>query len=73
VNTEQKEINETFSDYLTKSDFVGAYPHLFSLSELNFIVQHKDENGFSGSVRKISYKKVLLHIPSVLAWIESKK
>jgi hypothetical protein len=58
---------------MTKADFLSKNPHLFSLTELNFIIKHKDKNGFADAVRQLSYKKVLVHEPSVLLWIEGKK
>ena len=65
--------NKTAIDeYITKAEFSQKYSHLFSATEINYLIQNKEKNGFSRAVKKISYKKVLLHLPSLIEWIESK-
>ncbi len=58
-------------DYVTKQSFVDLYPNIFTKSQLDWIVKIRRFNGFDVAVRKIGQRKILIHIPSALAWIDS--
>lgn len=70
VNT-QNEIGE--EELLSKEAFIERFSHLFKASELNWLIKNRNYNGFAPAVRKIGQRKIVIHVPSVLRWVNQQK
>ena len=63
---------EILDGYISKEAFLQRFPNLFKAQELKWLITNRDNNGFAEAVSKVSRQKILLHIPSVLAWLDSR-
>jgi hypothetical protein len=73
-NTSQEDYSPpplSLDDFVSKKEFLKRFPKLFREEEFNWIIKIRKFNGFDHCVRKIGKRKLLFHVPSVLAWIDS--
>jgi hypothetical protein len=59
--------------FLRAADFVKAYPRLFTLGELNWLIKNRGRNGFESAVRKIGQRKIYISVADVMAWMDKQK
>jgi|GEM_PF-3233946 len=62
---------QSLDEFLTKQEFVRRFPHLFQMKELDWLIKCRSVNGLQKAIRKPSKRKLLIHVPSMLAWIET--
>ena len=60
-------------EFVDQNEFVNRYPGLFSLSQLKWVIKMRHYNGFDIATRKIGKRKMIIHIPTALDWIDSQK
>lgn len=69
--TNNHEIRE--NDLFRKEDFVQRFEHLFTEPELNYLIKHRQTNGFAKAVRKIGQRKMFIYLPAVYEWINEQR
>lgn len=70
---ELEQAQQRLGEYIRWKELPRRYPQLVSEGELRRIIAERHFNGFGRAVRKISPKKILIHIPTALRWIESRR
>lgn len=69
--TEIEKVEQKLREYIAWREFPRRYPELLSEVQLRQLLNGRHFNGFGKCVRQISAKRILLHVPSTLDWIES--
>lgn len=55
-------------EYLDLKSFIARYPQ-FREHQIRWLVVKKDENGLSGSIKRVG-RRLYFHIPSFVKWLE---
>lgn len=71
--TEIEKANQKLAEYVAWKEFARKYPELLSENQLRQIMAARHFNGFGRAVTRLTAKRLLIHIPTALAWIESNK
>jgi len=61
----------SLNDFVSKKEFLKRFPDLFKEAEFNWLIKIRKSNGFHHCVRKVGKRKLLFHVPSVLAWVNN--
>ena len=71
--TEIEKANQRLQEYVRWQEFSKMYPQLLTQSQLRQLMNGRHFNGFGRCVRQLSTKRLLIHVPTALDWIESNK
>lgn len=71
--TEIEKANQRLQEYVAWKEFARLYPQMINQSQLRQLMIGRHYNGFGRCVRQLSAKRLLIHVPSALDWIESNK
>lgn len=71
--TEFQQAHQRLQEYVQWREFARLYPQLLTQSQLRQLMNGRHYNGFSRCVRQLSTKRLLIHVPTALDWIESNR
>jgi len=63
----------SLDEFITKQEFVKQYPNLFRPAELDWLIKCRAMNGLKKAIRKPSKRKLLIHVPTMLLWLETQR